>query len=721
MAKSNSEPKASTATSRQLPGHNSDYDYTLGWIKEAIDARRPQNALLERAVMAYQGQPSVNRYSRTIRNYATEVRKYDSVKAKDIETYCKDIPEKGSMVIHNAVETLVSMAMGGVGQYEFGPYDADLQKDPDVMDRLASAAKSFYIQNHVDAIVPQYVRNAILGGASYMHLKQRNGKKVLTLLSSDQMLTDPKRFKTNFSRFIGFSQRESFSVVKNRTRKIKGGGYVLKTLNEADVYVQMIRQEMNSVLNSSGNGTDAFMHDALSADLNTFYKPIITRLQTEKTSSSTDNPNTMYDGDEIEMTYLYDEMNDMYFEIVNRRYIIVAKTNPLKRDIKCTYFDADGNKKTKTKTVKLDNPFIELPYTRTFWDTYPITPIFYLLDDFDDVCAMESVLYHNLSIMAPLTFVGQSSDSAKVSRVASVAGEIVEGLPQTFGVLSKTHDITPVVTGIQRVEEKIKRTMNAVDPFELQAMIGDRATAKEVVSASGQVAQGINQFLANIETAFAVLGDKFFKLELIMSEGNYTFSHNGTYSEVSREEMAGDYEISAKLVTSIKLELEANSRKALELIQYLNGNEALDMRQFLGATMPIVLTGLLRREQAENMILPQYRPMPDEVIAAIKRRAEENAKKDEIDKLDLSGYDPEQLDALNAQFGAAYGDPNTDFSTIPTAPAVDPSTGQAMQMPAAPSVTASIPGNVMPPSAPTPSSEQAGVVANDPTGGGYVA
>jgi hypothetical protein len=121
--------------------------------------------------------------------------------------------------------------------------------------------------------------------------------------------------------------------------------------------------------------------------------------------------------------------------------------------------------------------------------------------------------------------------------------------------------------------------------------------------------------------------------------------------EVTRDELATDCEITAKLVSKIKLEQEANSRKALELIQYLGQSEAVDKRQFLGTMIPIVLGDLVTREQAQNMILPAYKPMPDEIIAAIKKRAEEDAKKDEIDKLDLSEYGDEDLDKMAAQFG----------------------------------------------------------------------
>lgn len=747
MAKTSTPTDVQPKQGQPLPGHATKYDYVIDWIKESVEARRAQNIYVERAIRAYQGHPSENRYKKSIKQYVESVKKNDAMKAKDIEASCNDLPDKTSMAVHNAVETLVSMAQGGVGQYEFGPYDPQMKKDPQTMDRLAAAAKSFYLQNKVDSVMPQYIRMAVLSGVGTLHLKQKNKKKIITLLETQQMLTDPKRAKTNFQRFIGHTQRESFQAVKDRVKKTKGGGYVLKSLNEAEVYLSQITLEMNSVLQS--DTTQTFLHDQIRRDVDIFYKPIVTRIQDRRNTEN--NPNLMYDGDEIECTYLYDEMNDIYFEIVNRRYIVLAKPNPLKRDIKCMFYDDKGEEKEKTKTVRLDNPYVELAYIKTFWDTYALSPLFYVLDDFDDLCAMESVLYHNLSIMAPLTFVGQSSDAEKISRIASVSGEIVEALPQTFGVLDKKHDITPVVTAIQRMEEKIKRTLKAVDPFELQGMIGDRATAKEVVSASGQVSQGINPFLANVETAMSCLGDKFIKLELIMNdEGIYSFAHNGRYAELSTQEMAGDYEINAKLVSSIKLEQEANSRKALELIQYLTGgsaSEALDMKKFLGATVPIVLSNLLSRQTVEDMVQPAYKPMPEEVVAAIKRRAEENAAKHPIDKLELPD-DPATLDRLIAEHSSMAAEATNPTAALPVDPTIamvqgnQPAEGvptipvdqsgapidQGAPAPGAgappvdPSVLAAIAGgapNVAPPQSGPASPEQAGIVANDQMGGGY--
>lgn len=646
-----------------------EYAYVLDWIKEASEARTVQNQYVQRTVKAYQGEPLVNRYKQQLNTYADAVSLTDSVKGKLLKDTLKDIPDKKNLTLHNAVETVVSMAQGGVGRFEFGPYDPDMDQDDETVDKLASAAKHFYNTEKIDSIIPIFIRNAVLSGASYMHVKQKKGKKCATLLDSSNVLTDPKRMKTNYQRFIGFHQRESWRAVKNRTTKTKGG-FLLKTINDADVYVTQITQELNGVLDA--NPADEFLHQRLRRDLDIFYKP----LQTQILEIRKDNPDYQYGGDEIEITYLYDLMNDMYFEVINRKYIIVGKANDLKRTVESTFTDHKGKTHKVSKEIKLDHPLIELPYLKTFWDAYPISPLFYILEDFDDLCAMESVLFHNLSIMAPITFIGQSSDAERVSKAASIAGEIVEGLPQTFSVLDKTHDITSVITAITRYEDRIKRIIKATDPFEMQAMLGDRASAKEVSSLSGQISQGLNPFIANIETAMAELGEKFMKLEMIFGgKDRYPFVHNGKYAELEASDMAADYEVTAKLTSSIKLEQETNSRKALELVQYLAQSEAVDKKQFLGTLIPIILTNLVTREQATKMVTEEYRPMNEEVVAQIRVEEERRAKMHPADKLDLSMYDSDQLDEMIAQVGGAMFDPNKTINPENDGTVVNPQVG----------------------------------------------
>lgn len=722
---------------------SSEYAYILSWIQEAVEARSEQNKYVERAIKAFQGKPYANYYVQSCRAYADAVFASDPVKGAILKKQFDDIPNKGSFVVHNAIETIVASTMGGVGRFEFAPYDPEHAFGDRTADLLASAAKHFYHTEQIESLMPQAIRNAALSGSAWFHLKQRtdDGKKQVTLLETSQMITDPKRFKTNRQRYIGFQQREGFEALKKYLKKNKAGT-VLSTLNEADVYMGQIRNQINRI-NGVGELNDSRLNETLSADLNLFYKTI----QTQVTDLRKNDSDYTWNGDDVETTYLYDLMSDKYFIVINRRYVVSGKASDLHRTVKYkgTKWDKKENKLVpvdKTVTVKLEHPFVEVPYMKTHWDTFTISPLFYVLDDFDSLCAMESVFYHNLSIMGPATFVGQSADGELVSRVTSVAGEVIDGLPQTFGVLNKVHDMGPVTLGIQKYEDRIKRVMKATDPQELQAMIGDRATAKEVVGAMGQVSQGLNPFIANLETAMAEMGQKFIKLEIIYgNKDSFSFVHNGAYGELAAYEAAGTHDVVAKMASSVKLEQESNARKALELLQYLGKAEFMDKREFVGTMIPIVLTGMVNREQSMKMVGAEYKPMEEEVIAKIRARAEEEAKKHPIDKLDLNGLTDKDIDEFIAEFSKVgsdqFGDGTVpvDEGGVPVNPA-----DQAMMQAAMQEVAATQNGQPPVPTGQDPTSavatdplagadyggipsdaEAAGEIANDPTGAGYVA
>lgn len=650
------------------------YQYIIDWLNESVEARRAQNAIVERTIMAYQGKPSINRYTGSVNAYITDLQGRDKDKADKLRESMKDMPNKMSMVINDGVEAVVSMVMGGVGRFEFAPYDPNFNADPKLIDMLSAAAKSFYNENKIDSLVPEYVRQATLAGASYLHLKQKNKKMCLTMIDTSRMYTDPKRNKTNIERFIGHSERASWRDIKDRLKKTSGGGYMVKTMNDVDVYLSQILMELNDVNTTSGTTTGATsspFHDELRKDIDQFYAPIVTRIQDYRK----EDPEYNYSSDDIDIAYVYDLMNDMEFHVINRRYIVYGSKNKIRRDLKLDVLTIDNKTKKINKEISLDHPYIELPYMNLFYNTFPTSPLVEILDDFDDLCAMESVLFHTLSIMGPITFIGQSSDAEKVARAASISGEIVEGLPQTFGVMNKSHDLQPLLTAIDRAEQKIKKRLKAMDPFQMQAMIGDRASAKEVAALSGQISQGLNPFVANIETAMATLGEKMMTLRLILNDGAYPFTYDGRYAELAPEDMAMDFQITAKLTSSIKLEQEAQSQKAMQTIQYMGNTDKIDPKNFFGTLLPILFAGLVTREQAVAMIAEPYRPMPEETIAKIRKHEQEEAAKDPIDKMDFSEASPEDLDALIAEFSGMTAGGVVPGGAAPTAP-FDPNAAQ---------------------------------------------
>ena len=644
------------------------YNYILDYIKESVDARASLRDVSIRSTNAYKGNPFVNYYRRTLENYKSTIDK-NQKKLEEFSKFCGTLQDKTNMTVFNAIETLVSMAMGGAGQFEFLPYDKYQEADSELIDRMTSAAEYFFDTNNVDAILPQAVRQMGLQGSAYLHIKPIENKGAnfkLSLIDSYRMLTDPYRNRTNRARYIGFTQAESWSVIKDNIDKTKQG-YVVSAMNAVDLYLEQVK----SAINSSDYQADQTILD----DLNTFYSPYVQMAKSDTAKDPKDK--YQYRGDDIEISYIYDLEANMYFEVINRRYIVVAKDNPLSTKISIPYKDSKGEDKTFKKTVSVAAPIVEIPYIKTSWETYPISPLFYVLDDFDSVCSIESVLYHNLSIMAPINFVGSSYDTEIISRAIQIPGEMIDGVMGQTGVFSKSHDTSAVIGAITRYEERIKRALGATDQFELQAMIGNRATASEVSSANGAVSQRLNQILANIETGMSDLADIFFKMYVIFSdEDEISFAYKGRYDEISKTELATDCIVRGRLKSAIKLEQAEQSRNSLQLIGFLGQNEAIDKKPFFGTMIPLAVQNLVSRQQAESFVNEEYRIKPTDVIDSdMTEKINSQIGSSGIDGMNVDDLAPEELDAVMSMvqqasvgqdpMAMAQGQPPVD-SGIPT-------------------------------------------------------
>lgn len=658
------------------------YNYVLQFIEDSITALEPAVRLSIRTTQAFQGRPSMNSYSRAMSSWATELSQTDPERSADIRKCAADLPSIENKTVYNAVETVVAQTMGGPGQYEYLPYDPSFDMDSETFDRITGYLESVYDRNYINSLTPSYVRQAILDGSSYLHIRPNaDGSIDLKLLKISDMILDPDRFRSNKTKFRGFKQRESWSAVKDRITKTKSG-YLLKSLNEVDTYLSDIARCING-----DTSLDKKDLELLQRDLDIFY-----RTDTQAYKNMRDDkheaydPEAKYNGDDIEISYVYDHINNYYFEVVNRKYIVVAKQNPLNKKI-----SKKSGKTSKERTIMLEDPFVELGYMYLPFSRYPVTPLFYILNDFDNLCGMESVLYHTLSIMSPLTFVGKSDASYNVSRIASISGEIVDGMPQTFGVLSKSHDVSPTIAAIQRVEERIKRMLGATDPFEMAAMVGDRATAREVSAVGSQVSERNNQFIANIESAMACLADKIIKMTIMFSDKNkkLTFTAKGKYAEMDVSDLLADYGIRVRLNSSVKMERAQKARNALELISYIVGVPGVDAKKVFGTMIPIMLDGFITREQAEEMIGEPE----EERVEKLPEPTPEELNQQGISNLPLDGVDVDQLMAQMAQGNAAQQ------SAQPTPE--DLAMMQAMQQQ----------GPQLP-----PFSEEGGVIANDPAG-----
>lgn len=624
------------------------YSYLVDYVKEAALARNPLRGVCTRAIAAYKQTPMRNTYKENALNYKQSIANSASAEQlKAVDDICNSIPDATNDTVFNAVETFVSMAMGGADQFEYCPSDKYLSKDTELVERLSALAQFFHDDNKIDSLIAQATRNMVLQGQGVFFLNPiKDGRFKVSLIDAWNKLDDPRYLKTNCKRYEGYTEITHWGKLKEDIFKNQKD-YMLSTINDVDQYLEELTGDYNE------------WEDEITEDLDTF-KNIYNTAKYSESKSVDDKGNKVspvepgYKGDDVEVAYIWDTISNVYGVVVNRRFLVVATEHPYRKTIKVPYKDSEGNDKTKEVTVELDSPMVTIPFLQLSNETYPTSPLFYCLDDFDAICSMESVMNHNFSIMAPITFLGTSYDAEQVSMLSQVAGQIAEGTLNTLQVMDKRHDMSAVISAIERREQRIKRMLGATDQYELSQMLGNRATASEVSTMSGVVSQRMNNPLANIECGMSELIQKMFAMYIIFGEDDeYTFANNGSVSTVTKIDMLGRSIIHAKLKSQIKLQQQEQSRSALMVLQTLVGlPQGIDKDALITTLVPIITQGVVSRRQAESFV--QQNELTPDQIQQLQAMLQQNAPEAPMfDQAALSGMNPEDVDqmAMAAQAG----------------------------------------------------------------------
>lgn len=638
------------------------YDYLIRYVNEAAEARLPLLAMCERATLAYKQCPLHNTYRENADQYVQNIGNGNPEVVKCLKHLCNTIPDATNDTVFNAVETWVSMAMGGAQQFEYEPADEYAEKDPALVDRLASLAKYFHDDNKIDSLLPKATRKLVMQGQANFYLEPLDGSRFkVSLIDAYKMLHDPRASKTNRARFTGFTEVKAWSEVKAEIYK-KGYGYMLKTINDVDQYVDEL------------SGAHPYRwEDEITADLNTFKSiyavdPVGNSKSVDKDGKEVSPKEPGYKGEDVEVAYIWDLISNVYAVIINRRFIVQIEDDKLKKTLDVKYYDSEGNEKTRPDTVRIDSPIVTIPFIDADWETFPVSPLFYCLDDFDAICSIEAVMNHNLSIMAPITFMSASYDAEQFEKLSQVAGQIVEGTLQTFGVVNKSHDMSACLTAIERREQRIKRMLGATDQFELQAMIGNRATAAETSAMVGAVSQRMNAPLANIETGMSELIQKMFAMTLIYGDkDDITFPYEGSVATLSKEDILGRALIRAKLSSKIKLERVEQGRNALMIMQTLVGIEGINKENLIKTLVPIISQGVVTRQQADSFVQEQQVD-PMQIIQAQQavEEAQNAASQNPITPDMLQGMTPQDMQGISDAFGATQQPGYQDQFSQPT-------------------------------------------------------
>lgn len=634
------------------------YGYLIDYVNEAALARNSLRGICTRAIAAYKQMPMRNSYRENAQRYKQSIATTaNAEQLRAVQAICDSIPDSTNDTVFNAVETFVSMAMGGADQFEYKPADKYMAKDSELVDRLSALAQYFHDDNKINSLMAKVTRNMVLQGQGVLFLNPiGDGRFKVSLIDAWNTLEDPRANKTNCKRYEGYTEVTHWGKLKEDILKTQDG-YLLSTINDVDRYLQELTGDYNE------------WEDEITEDLDTFQNLYGTPRYSSSKSVDDKGKEVSpvkpgYKGDDIEVAYIWDTISDVYGVIVNRRFLVSVKEHPFRKTIDVPYRNSKGEEKKKHVTVEIDSPMVTIPFLELPNETYPVSPLFYCLDDFDAICSMESVMNHNFSIMAPITFLGTSYDAEQVSLLSQVAGQIAEGTMNTLQVMDKRHDMSAIISAIERREQRIKRMMGATDQYELSQMLGNRATASEVSTMSGVVSQRMNNPLANIECGVSELVQKMFAMYIIFADSNeITFANNGTISTVTKIDMLGRSIIQAKLKSQIKLQQQEQSRNALMVMQALIGAQGVNRDNLVQTLVPIITQGVVSRKQAETFVEePILNPSQ---IQQLQKLLEQNAPEPPIvDQAAMDNLAPEDVDQMMAASQTAITPSGVENVTI---------------------------------------------------------
>lgn len=664
------------------------YDYVLRYISEAIDFRTKKVALTARAINAYKGIPSKDGYLRAIDAYANMFEGNDRERAESIRSRCKSVESKKNMIVMRSIDSMVSQAQGGVGQFECAPYDPTFEKSPELVDALDAVALDFYQKNHIDSVLSTMIEWAGLSGACYAYLgydldrSLDNGRIDMNIIPDTEMLIDPLNSKRNNPRYIGHQTKMSWADLKNKLIKCPvTDEYLLQSINNVDTYLREVEYWISKyngnftqiapaiagdATHFGGHPLTGWFMENLPHHIDTFYKASAEAWKERNTKyahragdfASAENDD-MYRADEVEVCYLYDLRNHIQFTVINRKFIVEARRDYLQRTMDYKYFEIDDFSgkaidQIGKKKISIDNPYVELAYKKSLWETYAYSPIVHILDLFDDACALESMIYHTISVMTPITFTGNPKDIEKLGAIAGVSGEAIKGfIANSVTVLNKAVDLSPAMSELNRIESTIMNVLHGVDPKEQSQMIGNRATAAEAMQAASLVSQGLNSLLANIETWASELAKKMFKLTVIYEDEDFTYDLNsaGKHITLTRKDLAGDFGIHAVLKSKIKAERHAQAANTIQWFVPLMGSEAIINKEaYAQSIIPTLADGFTRKTIA-SWFAPteEQRAAQEAQIELQKQQAEALAAQNRQANIDLGYVDP----TSGGQFGQA--------------------------------------------------------------------
>ena len=672
--------------------YNDKWNYPIQWLEESDFARTSYHYWLWRASLAKLGKPCKNLYQEELKSNISKID--DVTSRKKYEEVCTCVPEGTSFAIKKAVDNRANQMAGGVDTYEYQIFDPYNIIDADTEDLLAAQCKQDYVRNKLGILSATFSRDLTWAGLAAVIIKYDpvHDKNCVMRVNPKNVWFDTKYSSLGVERFRGYSTMISWKKLKAMVEKdedeeinltikapdrsifdekgnidehAKYSNRKIRTLNGLDIYVESINRLATSTQLSGGiNQFDEYDHD-----LRTCYNLNWYRTYATDAKQRTKNG---YNGDDVELTVLYDLDQKIEFKIINRRYVISANSKAFHRKIAFTITNPiTGEQKTRLDDFCLDCPLKFQYEEQENMDKFPhpFSPLFGLLDTHDELCAWRAKRDHVSKILSILRIETNAADAVSLRGVLNVMGVVLDDIQGDINTLNFQYDYTAIDTEIAYREGLIQQLLHAYDQFDAMQAMGDRASAAESGMALGAVAQGLATHQNAIMQLYADIARQCIANRVAYSpKQEFPISNYGDNSSITIQQMALDAIVDVKPAMAKKINEKTLAANALQIAANF-GQSGLINKAGVAKMVELALMGTVPRKIAESFVQEQG-PSQEEVALAQQQAQNEamalqqNQQAYERNPIPyeseniMNTRSPEEIDAIIAGLGEEGGGDN---------------------------------------------------------------
>lgn len=619
---------------------NQASSYPLQWIYESEPSRWQYQMQMYRVDLAMTGLPHRNLYQEQLESNITSLPEEDRKVFYD-KNKCINIAPGKSFVIRKAVETIANQMASGVESYDYRINDPFGTIEPDTEDRLGAMCSQDYISNRLESMAPTFSRDLTKYGMCAVAVRYctESDKNIVERVNPKNVWFDTMYSSTGRERFRGYSRMISWATLKKLIEqekdeinpklevpdaklfdgdkaldmgKLKVTKKKIRTLNGLDIYVENLNKLATSPqLQAPITNYWEYEHDLRSCYSMRYYQTYATDAKARTNSG--------YNGDDVELTVMYDMERKIEFKIINRRFVISANHEAFCRKIPFKIYDADTDDfNIRLKDFNLDCPlkfqFEEFESRDKF--VYPISPIMTFLDTHDELCAWRAKREHVAKILSILRIVTNGADAKSIKRTFNIMGVILDDIQGDVQSLLFNYDYTSIDSQIEYLEKTIIDGLNAYNQFDALQVMGDRATATEAGTANNAIAQGLSIHNNNIMAVYADIARQCIGNRVAYSpEEEFAVMDMGHASTVTIQEMAMDAIVNVRPKTAKKIYERMLATNALNLLGILPRIGGGISESGVSELIQQALYGQVSRKMAASFV-KEKGPTPEELQLA---------------------------------------------------------------------------------------------------------